>query len=136
MSASLSQILEADGIAYDTVQAYGIELTIGSLCSEDIIEWMESNEDKDKRREAGLRMIVKSIGEVVRRDEQGHILEFKRLSKEEQLAALEKFRKKSALENGKVVNAALILNGLRGKAKELKNDSGEANPGASPIGLP
>lgn len=127
--ASLEQLLGANDTKYAHVEAYGVRVRIGSLSSEDMIEWLEANDDKSKSKFAGIRMIVKSFVDA----------EGKRLANVEDPAQFEKyieqFSKKDATSNGKVVKAVLELNGIRtpkAVADALKNDSGETPTGASP----
>lgn len=90
------------------------QLHLRSVSSEDIIEWIEDNADKVKGKDAGLRLLVKC---VVNPDGS-------RIPSDKQEAALAKLRKQDAFENGKLVNEAMVLNGLRAKLKdEEKNDS-------------
>lgn len=109
-AASFADLEKADGVEYDYVDAYGITVKIGSLTSADMLEWVEANEDKDKRKQAGLRMLVKSIV-----DEEGN-----RLPGIDTPEGFDKhlgvFRRKSSTGNSKVIRACLDLNGL-GDAK-------------------
>lgn len=115
---------ETDEVIYDVVEAHGGLIRIGSLTAGDLIEWMEANEDPAKKREAGLRLLVKSL---VGPEEAGS----PRVPKERFDALLASFRNKSAKGNGKVINAALKLNGIATK-DDAKNESGEAATAASP----
>lgn len=119
-----------DGKNYDTVDVYGGQVVIASLSSADMIEWLESNEDDVKKKEAGLRLIVKSIIEEETKESipEGSYEEY-----------LDAFRQKDARENGKLVKAILILNGLSTAAEKMesaltapKNDSSEVATDASP----
>lgn len=137
---TLAELEEVNDARYDQVEAYGGVVDIASLCSEDMIEWLEANDDPEKRKEAGLRLLVKSIGTATR-DEDGNVVSFEHVPTERQDEVRAKFRRKDAVNNGKVIQAILALNGL-GKKKidekveELKNDSGEAMPAASPTDSP
>lgn len=111
----LDDIIDANVINYDTVKAYGGKVRIGSLNSDDMLEWIEQNEDKDKRKRAGLRLLVRSLV-----DKDGNRVPENRIEE-----AVNKFGKKDAKENGKVIEAALRLNGLDRAARllaALKND--------------
>lgn len=136
---SIEQLKAVDDTQYGQVEAYGGVVDLGSLCSEDMIEWLEDNDDETKKKEAGLRLLVKSIGEA-ERDEAGNVVKFTRIPKEQHDEVRALFRKKDAVNNGKVIRAILELNGLgkkiEGKTDELKNDSGEVTPAASPIASP
>lgn len=120
---SFDDLKKVTGKSYDTVEAYGGLVTIGSLSSADMIEWLESNDDPTKKREAGLRLIVKSIVNG----------EHEHLPEEQHDEFLQHFRIKDARENGKVVKRILELNGLNKvrAASLLKNDSSEAPSDAS-----
>ncbi len=136
---TLEDLKTANATRYDDVKAYGKTVVIGSVNSEDMIEWIESNGDEKTKREAGLRLLVKSVVEVVKRGEDGSILEVKRIPKDQREAYMALFRQKDARENGRVVGACLRLNGLDIAAKKieaLKNESSEASPAASPIDSP
>lgn len=126
---SLDELLEANVVKYDRVEAYGGVVRIGSLSSYDIIEWTEGNSDKAKQKYAGLRLLVKSLV-----DKDG-----RRIPEEQVEAAIEKFKAKDAQENGKVIKAVLQLNGMNVAAKKLeaaKKDSSEATSDASPTASP
>lgn len=127
---SLEDALLAQDTSYASVP-YGKGLMrIGSLSSADIIEWMEDNDVPEKRREAGLNLIVKSLV--------GPEPENLRVPKERREEFLAAFRGKDARANGRLVKAVLELNGLDKAAREsVKNDSSEADSGASPsVSLP
>lgn len=122
---------QATGVEYKEVQNYGGKLWIGSLDSADMIEWVESNDDPVKKREGGLRLIVKSITSG---PDTGHA----RVPKDKFEIYLEAFRRKNSKENGKLVKEILILNGLANAAAKVdaKNGSSEVNTDASPAGSP
>lgn len=130
MAFKLEQLVnDVDGTQYDTVEAYGGQVRIGSLGSADMIGWLEDNDDAQRKRFAGLRLLVKSIV-----DDDGN-----RIPPEEHEAAVEKFKVKDARENGKVISRALTLNGLnRSKAATdaIKNALGEVTSDASPSASP
>lgn len=128
---TLDEIKQNDGRKFDTVEAYGGEVRIGTLSSRNMIAWLEMADDPIKMRERGLRLLIKSI---VGPDGAG-------VPEDQEDAWLAAFREKDSRENSKVIAAALKLNGLTVKAQvqtvdlsEPKNESGEANTGASPTG--
>lgn len=124
---SFDEAYEADGTEYDTVPYGKGLLQIGTVSSADMIEWMEENEDPAKRKEAGLRLLVKSIVNA----------EKQRIPESQREAALKKFAGKDARMNGTVIKRILELNGMAKKAAEIaKNESGEAPTAASPTGSP
>lgn len=112
---------EINNVKYDTVEAYGTVVRIGSVSSADMLEWVEGNADPSKKKISGLRLLVKSVT-----DEAGS-----RYSKEEYDAVVEDFKKKDAQENGKVLAKVLILNGFP-VPKDLTNAKSEPeNPEAT-----
>lgn len=127
----LSAYETIDNVRFDVVEdAYGPgqHTRIGSVNSLDMIQWMEDNDSKDPeiRKTGGLRLLVKSIV-----DKNGA-----RLPEEQSEKWLQIFGAKDAQANGRVIAAALVLNGLRkpkAQVEAAKNDSGEALPAASPI---
>lgn len=134
---TLAELITANAVRYEEVVGYGRKVAIGSLNSKDMIEWLEANDGE--KREAGLRILVKSIVEVTRRDSDGTILEGKRIPEGERDNYMAAFRVKDARENGRVVAACLRLNGLDRAARlveTIKNASSEASPAASPIDSP
>lgn len=135
--ASFEELEKADDTTYDEVAALGLIIRIGSLSAADINEWVEANEDPQKKKEAGVRLAVKSIV-----NEDGARLpgcsdaDFEEALFEAQVVTM---RRKNASSVGKIVKAALALNGLRKKddapaapKEEAKNGSGEALTVASP----
>jgi len=128
---SFDELKSANGKHYDQVEAYGGQVAIGSLGSGDMLEWLETNDDPAAKKEAGLRLLVKS---VVDPETKSH------LPKDAAAEWLAIFREKDARENGKVIKAILKLNGLDKAAKTLlddpKGDSSVATSGASPSASP
>jgi hypothetical protein len=125
--ASFEEIEQAESTEYDTVDVYGLTLRIGSLSSFDLLKWLEENEKPELRKEAGLRLAVKSL---VDRDN-------KRVPEDKFDQMLERLRRKNAKDNGRLVEACLKLNGLdRATQAALKNALPEARIAASPSGSP
>lgn len=134
--ASFDDILASKGgTRYVEEKAHGLTFRLGSVSSRDMLQWIEENDNKDLQKTAGLRLLVKSIV-----DPDGN-----RIPEARHDEFIESFRDKDAKENGRLVNAALILNGLRVKKEDdkkdslgqaLKNDSSEAVTGASPSDSP
>jgi hypothetical protein len=126
----LDELLEANDTQFDTVKAYGKTVRIGSLSSADMIEWLEGNDQPETKRFAGINLLVKSVV-----NSSGV-----RIPEDQRAEAIEKFKRKDARSNGRVIAAILRLNGMnasRAKAQdELKNVSSEATTAASPSGLP
>lgn len=119
---------EANSTRFKTIDAYGGKLKLGTLSTADMMEWVDSNEDKTTQRLAGLRLLVKSI---VFKD--GTRIDPQQFDK-----WLVKFKNKDAKENGKCVAAALELNGydtaarLAAKNAQSEAATSDASPSASP----
>jgi hypothetical protein len=127
---SFKDILDSMDTEYRTVKAWGGKYCrIGSLTANQMITFLENNDDPTKKRTNGVMLIAQSLV-----DKQGKRLvdahDATALSK-----AMEQLREKDANVNGHVVEQILILNGLNRKdaADVAKNVSGEAPTGASPI---
>ncbi len=106
---SVDEMLAAEDVKYAEIEAWGGLVRIGSLTAEEMIEFVESNENAEAKRLAGLRMIVRSLV-----DPQGA-----RIGTEAHVKA---FAKKDAGETSKLVTEILKLNGLDKKAAtEAKN---------------
>ena len=117
---SIEDMLSAPNTHFREVEAWGGIVRLGSLSAEELIEFVEGNEDPKSRRVAGIRMIVRSLV-----DEAGA-----RIGTEAHVAA---FLKKDAATTNRLVEAVMELNGMREpKVKEVKNASGEAPTAASP----
>lgn len=129
---TFAELETVNAFRYKEVDAFGRKVAIGTVSSAEMIRWMEANEAE--RKEAGVRLLVKSIVEVTRRAEDGTILEGKRIPIENQEHWVGIFREKDSAENGKVIAAALELNGLNRAAAmiaALKNVSRGVTPDAS-----
>ena len=114
--ASFEELEAAEGVEYATIKAYGLTFEVGQVSSFDMIEWVESNEDPAKSREAGLRLLVKSLVDKNRQ----------RIPKADHARMVKVFGNKSNLANGKVIAVILRLNGMDKAAQKLvaalKND--------------
>ena len=107
---------DVDGKEYRAIPYGKGQVMIGSLSSADMLTWLESNDDPATRRTAGLRLIARSIVDPTTH---AHVPET------DYEAVVEKFRKKDARQNGKLVEAILALNGLdrvRTTVDAAKND--------------
>lgn len=114
---------EVNNVKYNTVEAYGTLVRIGSVSSADMLEWVDGNADPAKKKISGLRLLVKSIT-----DDGGA-----RYQKDEYDAVVEDFKNKDAQENGKVLAKVLVLNGFP-VPKELTKEGekpGVQNPEAT-----
>lgn len=143
---SLQDLLEVDATEYKEITTHGKrKLVIGSLTSADMFEWIDEGKDgddkesKDKRREAGLRLLVKSLVINPKRDTEGNIIGGNRVPETDREKVLAAFRKKDAKANGNAIAEVMRLNGLDRVAKTfevLKNGSSEARTDASPTSSP
>jgi hypothetical protein len=109
---------EVNNVKYDTVEAYGTTVRIGSVSSADMLEWVEGNADPAKKKISGLRLLVKSVT-----DDTGA-----RYQKEEYDAVVEDFKNKDAQENGKVLAKVLVLNGFPVPKELTKEGEKPADP--------
>jgi hypothetical protein len=117
---------------YDTVKTPRGSVRLGSVSSADILEWMDDNEDKVRGVFSGLRLLVKTIVNADGKRIGDGLPDAERLKA--QAEALERLKKRDSVENGKLVQACLVLNGLRAKAIVPPNDaSGAASPTAASL---
>ena len=127
--SSLEDIFGADDTKYELVEAYGKTVKIGSLSSEDMVDWIEAQVDPASRKFAGILLLVMSLVGP----------DGARVPKTERAAAVELFKAKHAESNRKIIRAARHLNGLDEIGKiidALKNEQGEASTVASPTDSP
>lgn len=119
--ASLSVLLQPDtnNVKYDTVEAYGTQVRIGSVSSADMLEWVEGNADPQKRKRAGLRLLVKSIV-----DAEGNRFPTETADAPGYEAAVAAFAAKDAQENGKVLAKVFLLNGFPNPKDEAQAPQG------------
>jgi len=117
--ATFDELEQADDTEYITTEAFGTTLRLGSLNSDDIIEWFEID-GEGRKAEAGLQLLIRSLV-----DTEGH-----RVPKEKLPAMLEAFRKKNARTNSRLVKVVLKLNGF----DTSKNSLGEAASDDLPTG--
>ena len=121
---SIDDMLAAPNSQFMEVEAWGGLVRIGSLSAQEMIEFVEGNEDPKRRRIAGIRMIVRSLV-----DEEGNHVGTE--------AHVNAFLKKDAATTNRLVEAIMELNGMREpKVKEVKNVSGEVPTDASPTSSP
>lgn len=95
---SVDDMLAAEDVEYATIPGWNGTIRVGSLTAGDMIQWSESNEGEAKR-EAGLRLIVKSL--VNSRGQ--------RIGNEKHIPL---FRAKSHKVTESIVKAILKLNGF------------------------
>lgn len=111
---SFDEYVDTPDVRYENVPTERGELQLGSVTSDDILEWLDENDDPKKKKDAGLRLLVKC---VVNPDGT-------RIPKDKHEGAVKRLRQQDALANGKLVKVALELNGVRAKAaSDAKNDS-------------
>jgi hypothetical protein len=121
---SIEDMLSAPNTQFKEVEAWGGIVRLGSLNAEELIEFVEGNENPKSRRIAGIRMIIHSLV-----NDAGE-----RIGTEAHVPA---FLKKDAATTNKLVEAVMELSGMREpKVKEVKNASGEVSTDASPSSSP
>jgi hypothetical protein len=111
------------------------ELKIAEATSEGILEWFQENDaelpdgtpDKERRKFRGLRLVVRCIVNP----------DGSRIPRESYIEALERLKKGSTRDNGKLVEAAFRVNNLmvQPKGPARKNELSESS-GASPTVSP
>jgi hypothetical protein len=121
---NFEELIKKPGSRTQVLETPDGDVTVGSVSSADILEWFDENADPVKKHFAGLRLLVKSfinpdgtrVGAGLSGQELVDVRE----------AAVQALSGRDALENGKLVNACLILNGVKAKPKDAtKNDSSE-----------
>jgi hypothetical protein len=110
---SLVDIEQAPDVTYDEIGVWGGEVRVGSICADDMIEFAEANEDKAKKKRAGLNLIARSLV-----DADGARIGCEPDGRTPQAALVAKLGKKDSGSIGKVVDAILKLNGMDRKSQE------------------
>lgn len=145
---SWHDFVEVDDATYLTTIGWGNrEVVLGSLSAEDMVEWMEENQDPEKQKRAGLRLLAKAIvfdAEV----KDGKLVKGSRLPAAKHEQFIDVAMKKNPRTNGQLVATALRMNGMELAAGVIdkanttledvsKNGSSEAGiatlPTASPL---
>lgn len=117
---TIEEMLAADDVEYDEIPTWKVKgpngemvqgyTRIGSLSAEDIIEWRETGEDEQAKRNLGVRLFVNSLV-----DASGN-----RIGSAKHYEA---FKRKSNAIQERVLERVLKLNGLTLKgAAKAKND--------------
>ena len=109
----MDDILTASDIEYKSVPFGNGLVCIGSVTAGDLIEWSEENEDKSKKRVAGLRLIVKSLCDRPFDPKTGQ--GGNRIGKPEHV---EMFAKKAHKSTETLLKQILKLNGMEVKENE------------------
>jgi hypothetical protein len=129
---SLDEVLaeETTGREYTEVPAYGGIVTLGSVSSADVLEWIEVNEsDAQAKKMAGLRFLAKSICDPVTKASV--------TGKEAIEATVQKLLKKNVRDNNKLIAAAFDLNEMVARPKGVAaNPFGKTSSGVSPTDSP
>ena len=123
--SSLDQIVDTVDIEFKTIHVpkWKMSIRIGSLSAEDLISFVETNEQPKAKRTAGIRLLVKSMV-----DTDGN-----RIGRDTDIAILQ--RKNHQIVTS-LIDEVMKLNGLGKKDQEqLKNVSSEASTDASPTVL-
>ncbi len=124
---SFDEYVETPDVRFDEVETARGIVKLGTVSSDDILEWLEENDKPANSKDAGLRLLIKSIV-----NEDGS-----RIAVANREAALVAIRKQDALQNGRLVKAALELNGVRQKAAaDAKNGSSGTQESAGDSALP
>lgn len=111
---SFDEYVETPDVRYDEVETARGLVKLGTVSSDDILEWLGENDKPENSKDAGLRLLIKSIVNP----------DGSRIAVAQREAALVAIRQQDALQNGKLVKAALELNGVTQKAAaNAKNDS-------------
>lgn len=135
VGASFDEIYEADETKYEFVEdVYGLpSIEIGSLSSESMLEWIEENEDKEKSKLGGLRLLVRSL--ISRKN--GKPERVGKSDSPEFARMLEVLKTKSTLSNNKAIKACFKLNGIeKARAAASPNGLSEGVTGTSPSDSP
>lgn len=123
---TMADVAAADDIEYHEIEAFNGVFLIGSLMTDDFLEWQDAN-DGPAKRTAGLRLIQKSVcgrAEACPRcdDVEGvekHTGLHPRVGTEKDLAIL---KSKSVASTEKIVKQIVKLNGLSVKGEsDAKN---------------
>lgn len=117
---TMEQVLEAEGVEYARVPGWkdkegqSQDVAIMSITAGEVLEWIESKDDPERSREAGLRLIARSL---VGPD--GQRLCTNREGEDTMVRSL---RNKDSRTCNRIVEAILTLNGISVKGPEIKND--------------
>lgn len=136
---SFDDLLAEPDVRYADVKTKRGLVHLASASSAEIIEWLAENEDPEKQKLSGLRLLSRCImdGEGKRLGD-GLPNDQKTTTRDE---FVRKMAQRDSVENGVLARKALELNGLRPPSditveKALGNDSGGAPSDASPSGSP
>lgn len=117
---SVEEILAADDITYDVVEAWGGRVRIGSLDAGTMLEFIKANENPTAKHTAGLRLLIASL---VDRDG-------KRIG---DASMMEAFKRKNMSTVNRVVERIMQLNGIGKTGVDLTTSLREA--GTDPVKL-
>lgn len=127
---SFEELVADPDLTFEIVKTRRGSVRIGSVCSADILAWMDDNENKERGKFSGLRLLVKSlVNPDGKRIGEGLPEAEKRAAED---AALERLKQRDSTENSKLVQACLVLNGLRPRAKSPNGASEAPSTDASP----
>ena len=113
---TLDEILDAQGVEYDSVPAWGKHVGIGSITAGEVLEWIEEK-DGPRKREAGLLLLARSLV--------GPDLTRVCKTKDDENRMVESLKGKDSRTCNKIVERIIKLNGIMGSAgEEAKNASG------------
>lgn len=136
---SFDDLLAEPDVRYADVKLARGTARLASASSLDVIEWLKENEDPEKSKLSGLRMVArcmldaegKRLGEGLPNDQKEALRE----------EFVRKMSTRDSVENGVLARKALELNGLRAASditveSALGKDSGKAQSVASPSASP
>lgn len=129
------EFLSEPDVRYADVKTKRGLVHLASASSLDVIEWLKENEDPEKSKLSGLRLVSrcmldadgKRLGDGLPNDQKAALRE----------EFVRKMAERDSVENGVVARKALELNGLRAPSdmtveSALGKDSGKAQSDASP----
>lgn len=122
---SIDQMLESDDVRFVEVEVpeWNGSVRLASVSAAAMMEFVEANQDKQKAKDANVRVIVQSIV-----DKEGV-----RLVSPEQIDALiQRFKQKDVRVMNRLMDAVMQLNDITVTKAEIKNVLGEASGGDSP----
>lgn len=131
---SFDELVSEPDTQYEEVKFGRGTVRIGSVSSKEILQWFDDNEDKVRGQYSGLRLAIKSIVNPDGKRIGEGLPDAER--QEAQEAALLKLLARNARDNGRLVAACLVLNGVRPKGKSPNVSSEAPSTDASPSESP
>ena len=116
---TLNDILEAQGIEYETLEAWGGKVAIVSVTAGEVLEWIEEKDDPVRKREAGLRLIARSL---VGSDGQRLCAK-----PDDETRVVNSLKSKDSRTCNAIVERIVKLNGITVPSEQVGNDSPAAS---------